>query len=85
MDNKDRQEVLKRINEVSDCFYQNKINTGISGMSELIKSLKEIIDRLPEEEQVVCYQHIKNLIEAYKTEDYIMTADILVYDILEMI
>lgn len=85
MDNKDRQEVLKRINEVSDCFYQNKINTGISGMPELIKSLKEIIDRLPEEEQVVYYQHIKNLLEAYKTEDYIMTADILVYDILEMI
>jgi len=82
MDNKDRQEVLKRIN---DCFYQNKINTGISGMPELIKSLKEIIDRLPEEEQVVYYQHIKNLLEAYKTEDYIMTADILVYDILEMI
>lgn len=85
MNEQERYSILERLKDVSDDFYQGKENAGIQKMPELVKCLTEVINAVSEEEQAAYYRSIKNLMEAYESKDYMTTADVLIYDISDMI
>lgn len=85
MDEKTKQELLDQIQEVSDKFYQNKDQDGVILMPSLIQKLTEVVNIVPQEQQSLYYAGIKNLLEAFESKNYVLIADILVYDISELI
>ncbi len=85
MDEKAKQKLLDQIQEVSDKFYQNKNQDGIVLMPSLIQNLTEMANTIPQEQQSLYYAGIKNLLEAFESKNYVLVADILVYDISELI
>lgn len=85
MGEKAKQELLDQIQEISDKFYQNKEQDGVILMPALIQKLTEVVNAIPQEQQNLYYAGIKNLLEAFESKNYVLVADILVYDILELI
>lgn len=85
MDEKAKQKLLDQIQEVSDKFYQNKDQDGIVLMPSLIQNLAEMANTIPQGQQSLYYAGIKNLLEAFESKNYVLVADILVYDISELI
>lgn len=73
--------ILKQLNEIADDFYQDKIKTGIKEMPSLIKCMAEFIETQPLSTQKSYYSVIKNLFEAYESKNYVMVADMLIYDV----
>ena len=70
---------------MADSFYQNKNEDGIKDMPELIGKLSDTAGILnPEKRKQYCIT-IKNLADAYEQKNYIMVADILSFDVLELL
>lgn len=78
-------DIKRELGETADAFYQNHNTAGIQRMPELIEALTGRIGRLNEQEQENCIVIMKNLLEAYENKEYVMTADILNYDVVQIL
>jgi hypothetical protein len=76
-------QVNHEIEEVSDLFYQNKLDEGKKRLPELVTQLSKLSAYVLDQDQ---YNKILvELVETMESENYIMLADILIYEVLDMI
>lgn len=72
---------LEELKSVADDFYQNRNNKGIKRMPEMIRSLSAFMTCLKPEEQQEYLTILQGVMEAMETKNYIMLADMLVFDV----
>lgn len=70
---------------VSDMFYQNRLEEGIEELPQLIKALAEAVQDVPEENQLRFTGALKDLMESMEQQDYVLVADILVFEIRDLL
>lgn len=74
-------ELQEDIIQVSDCFYQNRIQNGIDIIPEFIQKLMTFSSQIKQED-VQGYTYIlKNIMETMESKDYILLADLLVFEL----
>lgn len=78
MDNKD--EIMPQILEVASAFYKNKNNEAIKAMPDLVRNIAKV---LSDGEKNTTVMH--SLLEAYEQKEYVMVADILLYEVAELV
>lgn len=77
--------VIELIKKVADDFYQNKNVEGIKEMPGLIRELSNVAETINQEEQKKYCMAIKNLADAYEQKNYVMVADELTFEIMEIL
>lgn len=82
---KETKNLLEELKSVADDFYQNRNNKGIKRMPEIIRDLSEFMTCLKPEEQSEYLTILKGVMEAMETKNYIMLADMLVFDVGEVV
>lgn len=71
--------------EIADLFYQNRIKEGTERLPELIKLLTEIVKMLDVQKQKGFAELLNYVTEAIESKEYVLLADILVFEVLEEI
>lgn len=82
---KETKDLLEELKSVADDFYQNRNNKGIKRMPEVIRNLSDFITCLKPEEQPEYLMILKGVMEAMETKNYIMLADMLVFDVVGVV
>lgn len=82
---KETKDLSEELKSVADDFYQNRNNKGIKRMPEIIRDLSEFMTCLKSEEQPEYLAILKGVMEAMETKNYIMLADMLVFDVVEVV
>lgn len=82
---KETKDLMEELESVADAFYQNRNNKGIKRMPELIRDLSEFMTSLKAEEQQSYLMILKGVMEAMETKNYIMLADMLVFDVARVV
>lgn len=77
-------DLIEELQMIADDFYQNKMNKGIKKMPELIRKLSEFVPHLRSGQQESFLVILKGIMEAMEMKNYIMLADMLVFDVKEM-
>ena len=85
MEELSKKQIIEYIEELSDKFYQNKVQEGVCQLPKLIQILTNIASRLNIENQNEYLNLLKNVLEAMEEKEYIMLADILVFDVAKAI
>lgn len=85
MEQKAANTIQDKIMGISDAFYQNEIGIGTEQLPEVIKDLTAIVPQLLPEQQSAYMTVLKNMMEAMEMKDYIMLADIMTFDITELL
>lgn len=85
MEQKTANTIQDKIMSISDAFYQNKTGIGTEQLPEVIKDLTVIVPQLSSEQQGIYMAVLKNMMEAMEMKDYIMLADIMTFDITELL
>lgn len=85
MEQKAANTIQDKIMGISDAFYQNEIGIGTEQLPEVIKDLTAIVPQLLPEQQSAYMAVLKNMMEAMEMKDYIMLADIMTFDITELL
>ena len=85
MEQKAANTIQDKIMGISDAFYQNEIGIGTEQLPEVIKDLTAIVPQLLSEQQSAYMAVLKNMMEAMEMKDYIMLADIMTFDITELL
>lgn len=80
-----KKSILEMIEKVTDAFYQNHLQIGIKELPELIRNLAELTSIFDTEAQPVFVAGLKQSMEAMEQKDYILLADILVFEVGELI
>lgn len=75
-----RDELISQISEVTSAFYKNKNNEAIKAMPDLVRKIAGV---LKDNEKNTSVMH--SLLEAYEQKEYVMVADILSYEVAELI
>ncbi len=78
-------DLITELQMIADEFYQNKMKEGIAKMPELVRELSEFVPHLHPDQQESFLVTLKGIMEAMETKNYIMLADMLVFDVKEMI
>lgn len=71
--------------EIADLFYQNRIKEGTERLPELIKLLTEIVKMIDAQKQKGFAELLNYVTEAIESKEYVLLADILVFEVLEEI
>lgn len=79
------QNVSELLEQVSDMFYQNRLEEGIGKMPQLIKVLAETAPKISKEKQAAFTHALKDLMESMERQDYILSADILVFEMKDLL
>lgn len=79
------QNVSELLEQVSDMFYQNRLEEGIGEMPQLVKALAEHASKVAKEKQAAFTNALKDLMESMERQDYILAADILVFEIKDLL
>lgn len=79
------EEIKKEIQIIADSFYQNKNMDGIKKMPELIRQLADYLNKMSMEKKQGFSTSVMNLAEAYERKEYVLVADILSYEIADML
>lgn len=77
--------LIEELKAVTDNFYQNQNQKGIKVMPEIIRKLSEFASYLKPEEQQEFLTILTSAMEAMETKNYIMLADILIFDVVNVI
>ena len=80
-----KQELLDDIQCVTDMFYQNRLNEGIKRMPELVQKLAGYMSALSPSMQQQYLGAVKAVMEAMEVKNYIMLADVLTFEILDLL
>lgn len=80
-----RQELLNDIQDITDAFYQNRIRAGATQLPEVIPKLAQVAEEMDTSIQSRYISALKNMTEAIELKNYVMIADILTFDILELL
>ena len=79
--NKNQEELRNEIIKVSDLLYQNNLGEGVKAIPDLIRKLSVLGGMLTEEEMPSYTNVLKNIMEAMEIKDYVLLADLLVYEV----
>lgn len=85
MSNISKDDLIEHIQELTDLYYQNHVNKGSEKLQSLVKELTAVAPLLQGKEQEEYLVMLKGLMEAMELKDFVMLADILIFDILEAI
>lgn len=80
-----KENLLDKLQEMADAFYQNRVEDGIGMMPIFIRELNSFINQCPQEEQQNYLLWLKNVMEAMELKEYVLLADILIFDLMEQI
>lgn len=75
------EDFLKELQDLADVFYQNQDKKGVKKLPELTRKLSEFMSELKPEQQQDFLVVLKGILEAIETENYIMLADMLVFEV----
>lgn len=75
--------VREEILDIADAFYQNRIAEGVKQLPKLIRLLSEESKDISEQKQKKYIELLNYVMEAMKQKEYILLADVLVFEILE--
>lgn len=80
-------ELIDSLEKIADILYKDKINEGIAMMSSVIPDLGIYVQTIETEEsrQIFLNNALMPALEAMEKKDAIMLADIISYEIIEMI
>lgn len=78
-------ELLEELQTIADAFYQNQIKTGIEKLPDLVRKLSDFVSHLQPEQQPEFLKILEGVMEAMEIKNYIMLADMLVFDVMETI
>lgn len=78
-------DLITELQTIADEFYQNKMKEGIAKMPDLVRKLSEFVPCLHSNQQEPFLVILKGIMEAMETKNYIMLADMLIFDVKEMI
>ena len=72
----------QKIEAIADLFYQNQLEEGIGQLPQLIQVLNEILEekRYTDEQQYL--NLLKNITESIDDKNYIVLADLLVFELM---
>lgn len=77
--------LAEELRSVADDFYQNQNHKGIKEMPEVIRKLSAFTSCLKPEEQQEYLTALTGVMEAVETKNYIMLADMLVFDVRKIV
>lgn len=75
--------VREEILDIADTFYQNRIAEGVKQLPKLIRLLSEESKDINEQKQKKYIELLNYVMEAMEQKEYILLADVLVFEILE--
>lgn len=78
-------ELQENIIHVSDMFYQNNIQNGNDELPQLIQQLTTFGGTLRQEDLPQYMVVLKSIMEAMECKDYILLADLLVFELNPLI
>lgn len=78
------QELREYITNLADELYQNRLESGIKKITELIGLLSEYVESADDNLKNAMIAQLKNIVEAMESKDYVLIADILVFEMLEI-
>lgn len=81
----DKEELLMQISEVATAFYQNRNADAMKKMPMLAKMMTAVLDTADERAKEKGCIVLKSLLEAYEQKEYVMVADILSYEVIDLI
>ncbi|MBP3506705.1 MAG: hypothetical protein J6K43_09960 [Lachnospiraceae bacterium] len=79
------EDVIEELQVIADDFYQNKIKSGTEKMPNFVQKLSEIVPYLEEKQQQNILMILKNVMESMEAKNYIMLADILVFEVIDIL
>lgn len=82
---KEFQTIAEEIDKVSDMFYQNCLEEGIAQLPQLVKKLAEAASAIPTDRHLEFMRALKKLMESMEQQDYILVADILVFEVRDLL
>lgn len=81
MTKEQNEELLIQLQEIADMFYQNRLESGIAKLPNFVQELNTYLMQLPLEVQGTCLLLVKNVMEAMETKEYVLLADVLVFEL----
>ena len=80
-------ELIESLEKIADVLYKGKVNEGIAMMSSVIPELGMYIQTIESEEERQAFlgNALMPALEAMENRDAIMLADIISYEIIEVI
>ena len=82
---KNKEAILEKIDKITDVFYQNRAEEGTKELPQLISELTEISAEISREKQGRFTNILKNLMESMTQQDYVLMADILVFEMKDLL
>lgn len=76
------EECKQELQIIADLFYQNKIEDGVNKLPDLIRMLNKIMEQECYEDKSKFWGILKNVTECIDSKNYIMLADIIVFELL---
>lgn len=77
--------IQEDIIQVSDCFYQNRVQDGIDLLPDFISKLMNFSANVQQEDVVVYTTILQNIMETMETQNYVLLADLLVFELSPML
>ena len=80
-----KQLLLEEMVRISDLLYQNNLTAGMKELPGLIQKLAGFANNLKSEDVPGYTNILKNIMEAMELKDYILLADLLIYEISPLV
>ena len=72
----------QKIEAIADLFYQNQLEEGIGQLPQLIQVLNEILEEKRYTDEQQYFNLLKNITESNNKKNYIVLADLLVFELM---
>ncbi len=72
----------QKIEAIADLFYQNQLEEGIGQLPKLIQVLNEILEEKRYTDEQQYFNLLKNIMESIDDKNYIVLADLLVFELM---
>lgn len=82
---KETRDILDRMDSIADMFYQNQSKRGLELLPQLVADLTAIAPGIAPEYSKRFMNAIRCLMECMEQKDYVLLADILIYEVKEVL
>ena len=72
----------QKIEAIADLFYQNQLEEGNGQLPQLIQVLNEILEEKRYTDEQQYFNLLKNITESIDDKNYIVLADLLVFELM---
>lgn len=72
----------QKMEAIADLFYQNQLEEGIGQLPQLIQVLNEILEEKRYTDEQQYFNLLKNITESIDDKNYIVLADLLVFELM---